>query len=343
MIKQLPVVSSYTPPMIKHLVIAGGAHMGFSYYSAIKTLIQKQFLSMDNIQTIYTTSVGSCVAIFLLLQYDWDTIDKYLIDRPWNKVFKFDFPTLVQSITKGGVYDISSIQELFTPMLLGKDLSIDITLQEFYDYSKTELHFISTKFQDLGVCDISYKTHPEWKLVEAVYATSCLPLLFVPFETPTGDMYIDGAINMNYPINRCIEDGHDPTELLGISYHFRKKEFQGLTSFTERVDVPVQEKTTFKLFYFIMDLFFKLWYRIKIPMSNDSVNAPHQLNIMYHADPKNDMIQALKSREKRISLMDVGIHSANVFIDNKRQHYFTEQSETSDDSNNDIQNDITSS
>ena len=92
-----------------------------------------------------------------------------------------------------------------------------------------------------------------------------------------------------------------------------------------------------------MDLFFKLWYRIKIPMSNDSVNAPHQLNIMYHADPKNDMIQALKSREKRISLMDVGIHSANVFIDNKRQHYFTEQSETSDDSINDIQNDITSS
>ena len=92
-----------------------------------------------------------------------------------------------------------------------------------------------------------------------------------------------------------------------------------------------------------MYLFFKLWYRIKIPMSNDSVNAPHQLNIMYHADPKNDMIQALKSREKRISLMDVGIHSANVFIDNKRQHHFTEQSETSDDSNNDIQNDITSS
>ena len=235
------------------MVIAGGAHMGFSYYSALKTLIQKQFMSMDNIETIYTTSVGSCVAIFLLLQYDWETIDKYIIERPWNKVFKFDFPTLVQSITKGGIYDINSIRELFAPMLLGKDLSIDITLQEFYDYSNTELHFITTRFQDLGICDISHKTHPEWKLVEAVYATSCLPLLFVPFEKTVGDIYIDGAINMNYPINRCIEDGHDPTELLGVSYHFRKKEFQGVTSFTDRVEVNVQEKTTFKLFYFIME------------------------------------------------------------------------------------------
>jgi predicted acylesterase/phospholipase RssA len=332
MIPNLPAVSSYTPPMIKHLVIAGGAHMGFSYYSALKTLIQKQFMSMDNIETIYTTSVGSCVAIFLLLQYDWETIDKYIIERPWNKVFKFDFPTLVQSITKGGIYDINSIRELFAPMLLGKDLSIDITLQEFYDYSNTELHFITTRFQDLGICDISHKTHPEWKLVEAVYATSCLPLLFVPFEKTVGDIYIDGAINMNYPINRCIEDGHDPTELLGVSYHFRKKEFQGVTSFTDRVEVNVQEKTTFKLFYFIMDLFFKLWYRIKVPMSYDSVNAPHQLNIMYHADPKNDIIQSLKSREKRMSLMDVGIHSANVFMDNEQQ----KQSQSSEPVKDDI-------
>jgi len=332
MIPNLPAVSSYTPPMIKHLVIAGGAHMGFSYYSALKTLIQKQFMSMDNIETIYTTSVGSCVAIFLLLQYDWETIDKYIIERPWNKVFKFDFPTLVQSITKGGIYDINSIRELFAPMLLGKDLSIDITLQEFYDYSNTELHFITTRFQDLGICDISHKTHPEWKLVEAVYATSCLPLLFVPFEKTVGDIYIDGAINMNYPINRCIEDGHDPTELLGVSYHFRKKEFQGVTSFTDRIEVNVQEKTTFKLFYFIMDLFFKLWYRIKVPMSYDSVNAPHQLNIMYHADPKNDIIQSLKSREKRMSLMDVGIHSANVFMDNEQQ----KQSQSSEPVKDDI-------
>ena len=92
-------------PAIKHIVIAGGAHMGFSYYGALKTLIQKQFIQMANIETIYTTSVGSVVAIFLLLQYDWDIVDTYLVDRPWNKVFNLDFPTLVKSLSKGGVYD----------------------------------------------------------------------------------------------------------------------------------------------------------------------------------------------------------------------------------------------
>jgi predicted acylesterase/phospholipase RssA len=300
-------------PAIKHIVIAGGAHMGFSYYGALKTLIQKQFIQMANIETIYTTSVGSVVAIFLLLQYDWDIVDTYLVDRPWNKVFSFDFPTLVKSLSKGGVYDISSFRELFSPMLLGKDLSPEITLQEFYDYSNTELHFVSTSFANLEVCDISHKTHPDWQLIEAVYATSCLPVFFVPFEKNPGEIYIDGAINMNYPMNRCLEDGHIRDTVLGVSYHFDRP-MTSTPSFTDRVETKEKDKSTFQLFYFILDLFFKLWYRIKMPLTDESRTAPYQLDILYNADPKNDMLSALKNKDKRRDLIDIGVQSAEVFM-----------------------------
>ena len=294
-----------TIPVIKHLVIAGGAHMGFSYYGALKTLIQKQFIQMANIETIYTTSVGSIIAIFLLLQYDWDTVDTYLVDRPWNKVFSFDFPTLVKSLSKGGIYDISSFQESISPMLLGKDLSPEITLQEFYDYSNTELHFVSTRFANLGLCDISYKTHPDWKLLEAVYATSCLPVFFVPFEKSPGEIYIDGAINMNYPMNRCLEDGHSSDTVLGVSYHFEK---------SMSIDAVNKDKSTFQLFYFILDLFFKLWYRIKMPLTKDSFTAPYQLDILYNGCPQIEVMSVLKSSNKRKELIDVGVHSAEFFL-----------------------------
>jgi predicted acylesterase/phospholipase RssA len=297
-----------TVPVIKHLVIAGGAHMGFSYYGALKTLIQKQFIQMANIETIYTTSVGSIIAIFLLLQYEWDTVDTYLIDRPWNKVFSFDFPTLVKSLSKGGIYDISSFQESISPMLLGKDLSPEITLQEFYDYSNTELHFVSTSFANLGLCDISYKTHPDWKLLEAVYATSCLPVIFVPFEKSPGEIYIDGAINMNYPMNRCLEDGHSSDTVLGVSYHFEKAMSTGTPKLADAVN------PTFQLFYFILDLFFKLWYRIKMPLTKDSFTAPYQLDILYNGCPQIEVMSVLKSSNKRKELIDVGVHSADFFL-----------------------------
>ena len=298
-------------PVIKHLVIAGGAHMGLSYYGSLKTLIQKQFIQMANIETIYTTSVGSIIAIFLLLQYDWDTVDTFLVDRPWNKVFSLDFPTLVKSLSKGGIYDISSLQESISPMLLGKDLSPEITLQEFYDYSNTELHFISTRFANLSVCDISYKTHPDWKLLEAVYATSCLPVFFVPFEKSPGEIYIDGAINMNYPMNRCLEDGHSSDTVLGVSYYFEKSMSTGTSTFTDAVN---KDKSTFQLFYVILDLFFKLWYRIKMPLTKDSFTAPYQLDILYDGCPPLEVMSVLKSSNKRKELIDVGVHSAEIFL-----------------------------
>jgi predicted acylesterase/phospholipase RssA len=295
-------------PIIKHLVIAGGAHLGFSYYGALKTLVQKDIICLSNIESIYTTSVGSIVAVIFLLKYDWNIIDKYLIDRPWAKLFKIDFTTIFNSLARGGLYDVSTMQDVISPLLLGKDISIDVTLKEFYEYSNVELHFISTKFQNLDLCDISHITHPEWRLVDAIYATSCLPIIFIPFETKDGDIYIDGAINMNYAIDQSLNDGRSKDNLLGINYNH-----------IEDSTVPINkhgEKNSFRLLFFLLDLLLKLLCRIKVPLSEDSLSIIYQVHIEYQMNNTNDeILQAIKSKDTRKQLIDIGILSATNFID----------------------------
>ena len=47
----------------------------------------RKLWKLEDIETIYGTSVGSIIAVILALDYDWDTLDDYLIKRPWNNVF----------------------------------------------------------------------------------------------------------------------------------------------------------------------------------------------------------------------------------------------------------------
>ena len=74
-------------PTIKHLVISSGGPAGFTMYGALRYLNKEGVWNINNIKSMYGTSVGSVIAIFLALNYDWDTIDNFLLKRPWSKIY----------------------------------------------------------------------------------------------------------------------------------------------------------------------------------------------------------------------------------------------------------------
>ena len=74
--------------MIKHIVINGGGPTAFLSYGAIRHLSVNNFISMDNVKSIYATSSGAIVAALVSLKYDWHVLDDYIIKRPWNDVFQ---------------------------------------------------------------------------------------------------------------------------------------------------------------------------------------------------------------------------------------------------------------
>lgn len=202
---------------IKHIVCSGGGLAGFAFYGAIQECHRQQLWQLENIETIYGTSVGTILAVILALNYDWDTLDDYLIKRPWQQVFSFNLYSILESIQRRGIFDIEIIMDIFLPLFNGKDISIDITLQEYYDLTNIEIHMFATNVNAFKLTDISHKSHPDWKVIEAVYSSCSVPVIFAPFFKEN-ECYCDGAVFTNYPIHQCIDNGANPDEIIGIGY-----------------------------------------------------------------------------------------------------------------------------
>ena len=92
---------------------------------------------------------------------------------------------------------------------------MDINLEDFYKFSKIELHLFSFEINEYKIQDISYLTHPKLSLMTAVQMTCAIPILITPvcFDDKC---YIDGGMACNYPLNHCIESGKLPDEILAF-------------------------------------------------------------------------------------------------------------------------------
>jgi predicted acylesterase/phospholipase RssA len=201
--------------MIKHLVISGGGPIMVQVLGAIQHLEKEDFVNMKNIESIYGTSAGAIVGILICLKFDWETINDYIIKRPWHDVFPIKVQNIFDAYTKKGIFDIKTIEKCFKPLFDAKDISLDITLEDFYKLTNIELHLFAFEINDYIVCDISYLTQPKLPLITAVHMTCALPILVTPVCIDD-KCYIDGGMASNYPLEYCIKSGKNSDEILGF-------------------------------------------------------------------------------------------------------------------------------
>lgn len=204
---------------IKHLVLSGGGPSMIQTISAFQYLSENNFVDFKNIETIYGTSAGVIVGIMLCLKFEKETINDYLIKRPWYDLFSIKIQNIFDAYTKKGIFDSTTIEKFFKPLFDAKDISIDITLEDFYKYSNIELHFITFDINNFQLEDISYLNHPSLSLITAVQMSCGLPVLISPICL-NDKCYVDGGIICNYPIQFCIESGKKENEILGFKNIF---------------------------------------------------------------------------------------------------------------------------
>jgi len=281
--------------MIKHLVLSGGGIWGLSCYGALRESEKCNFWKINNIKSIYSTSVGSMIAVILSLKYDWETIDDFLIKRPWSQVFQFNLYSLLSSVDKRGIFEKKCIYDTFDSLFKGKDISLDVTMKEFYNITNIDLHCFSTEIngKKFTKVDFSHSTHPDWKLLDVVYCSSCLPILFSP-HLDEDKCYIDGAITNNYPLQHCLDTVENHDEIFGI-----KK-------------MPFERKNTINLKSSLFD--FLLYFVSKIVTvieknQTDSTIIQNQLEIMADSTNLYDVYSATSSIDERIKLIKYGADS----------------------------------
>jgi len=189
---------------IKHIVLSGGGPVGIVQYGILKRLSLENIIKYENIQSIYATSIGGFVALVYLLNFEWSWIDDFFVKRPWENLINFTSYDYINIFYTKGLLNSDFILDAIKPLLLAKDLSLNITLKELFEFSNIDLHLFTTNVNDFKKVDINYKTYPDIKVFEALTMTCAIPVLITPIFYKE-NYYLDGCIFVNTPFYECLK------------------------------------------------------------------------------------------------------------------------------------------
>jgi predicted acylesterase/phospholipase RssA len=270
----------------------------FQYLSVIQHLNENNILDLNKIESIYGTSAGSIVGIMLSLKYDWETLNDYMIMRPWHELFHIKISDIFEAYKNRGIFSKKVFEKAFKPLLDAKDLSLNITLKEFYEYSKVELHFFSFETNHFNTEDISYLTHPEISLIDAVMMSSALPILITPVIIDN-KCYMDGGVAANYPLKYCIDSGKTEDEILGLTNQYDEQQKNHVDSTSNLLD-------------FILCFFFKMFNSLASNIINPKIKYEIACNVKHIS--LNYLTSTISSMEARKELYQKGAETAQEFV-----------------------------
>ena len=287
---------------IKHLVISGGGPTLFRTLGALQHLQEAAFWKLEDIESMYGTSAGAIVAVILCLRYEWDTLNTYFLDRPWHEAFPINASTIFDAFTKKGIFDRIFLEKAFKPLFNAKDISMEITMQEFYEYSKIEIHIYSFELHEFKPVDISYKTHPDLPLLTALQMTSAIPIVFAP-KCMDGKCYLDGGISVNYPLNSCIDAGNNKDEILGF-----KNKYEDVNETEEAYNIDADST----MLDYISTFLHKLIFNMNTEHHQQAI--PHEVAYNTKYLSLSYLQSVLSSRDIRCELMASGKAAAESFL-----------------------------
>jgi predicted acylesterase/phospholipase RssA len=286
---------------IKHLVISGGGPSGLLSYGVASHLAKKGFWKLADIKSMYGCSIGAYIGFLLSLGYDWDWLDDYFIKRPWEKLVAASTTRLTEIYEKKCLLNEHFYTDAIRPLLRAKDLNDNITLAEFYEYTKIDLHMYAANINavKLEKIDISHKTHPDLSIIQALRMTMAVPIIFEPIFIDEG-CFIDGGVLNNFPLNDCIEQQKCDTD-----------EILALKNIWQDVKQQINEKSS--MFDFLLLLIKKAV--ASIDTDSDQPDIKYTVRcLMEDLESFDKWAEALNSSEKRKKIIEKGHSQADLFL-----------------------------
>ena len=287
--------------VIKHIVISGGGPTGLLSYGVAKHLAQQGFWSHDNIETIYGTSIGALIGAMLCLKHEWTTLDDYIIKRPWEKVVVNSLE-MFELFSCKGMAKPKLLDDIMQPLLESKDLTLGVTLSEFYEYSRISLNMFTVDLNTFKKVQLSHTTHPDLPLMDAIKMSSCMPMLFQPIIRD-GCCYIDGGIMVNYPLTECLEDTQCQTE-----------EVLGMRNVWNNPNESIGDQSSIVDYLRFINLQLVRWVNLRI----FNTTPPGVIEVVCHVKPDitpAEWLSIMSDASQRLAWIEDGIAFAKAFLE----------------------------
>lgn len=307
-----PSITDISSQPFTHLVLSGGAYLGFAELGALSAL--SDTIDPTQMKTYDATSIGCIFSVLFALGCSTQDVMEYFLERPWEQVIHELYPnisidTVSRVIEQGGIFD-----KEFTRIVMHPFLSIhfpehvashfeNLTLQEVYEYTGKEIYMYAVRLPCdstmLELASISHYTHPDMPLLTALQMTTAVPILFEPVEYK-GDTYIDGGLLSNYPIQQCVERGVDVDSIFSIYLK----------------TLPTDSTPSkYKLFEFQYGLLYRMVYRLR--GLHENVSVPNELIVLCEHMSLDEIWTQIRSKEARRKMMDIGERSALLYKEYK--------------------------
>lgn len=225
----------------KNLVLEGGGIRGLAYPGALQVLEEKGIIK--NIERVAGTSAGSIIALMIGLGYnshDIDSIFKSLKIQQFNDG-KNIFGKIRRLKKEYGIFKGDKFEKWLSVLVKNKTGNPNTTFLNLH-----QLHDANNNFKDVYCTGtnitkqqlqiFSWQHTPYMKLKTAIHISGSIPVYFKPVaidsewnEVPiknnktTFDLYVDGGMINNYPINMfdtCL-GGNNPFDCENINYNYQ--------------------------------------------------------------------------------------------------------------------------
>ena len=197
------------------LVVAGGAIKSLSAIVSIAYLEEVNLV--QNLKHFVGTSAGSIICLFLVLGYSAQEIVKFL-----NENIAKD------EIANVNIEDIFGIIDNYG-LNLGRNLEIFLSNIIYEKIKVKDVSFLDLAKhtgKDFVVCVAnlskekeefwSVDTVPNMSVLKAIRTSCSLPLLFTPIKH-NGDLYLDGGLYNNFPIDYFTKSISNIKDIIGIN------------------------------------------------------------------------------------------------------------------------------
>ena len=282
---------------LKHLIISGGGPSLFLSLGVISSLFKEKIIHFHQLESIYGTSAGAAMALMLALNFDIDTIYDYLIKRPWQDLFKITPENLMSLFNNKGLFKNDLIKKIFKPLFEAKSVPLDITMEDFYQLSKIDLHFFGFDLSKFDIVDLSHESYPNLPILDGIQMSCAVPLMIAPFFYENMCV-IDGGIHTNYPLQPFLKKYNNMEDVIGI-----KNVYNDLES--------VVESST--LLDFVLNIINKL-----VRVYNHDKKSPeikHEISFNISQMSMNSITEAVYKQSVREELYNKGISTALSFIE----------------------------
>lgn len=210
--------------MPQNLVFSGGGINCLCYIGVLKYI--EQYDLKKDVKRVIGSSGASLFLLAFVLNYSYQDIEQIIIGLNLDKIKDITTDNIFEFFNNYGFDTGKKLEQLIKILIKKKVNDEDITFQKLYD-------LIPIEFTITGMClnkketeYFNYKLTPDMPVYLAIRISCSIPLIYnsVIYKN---NMYLDGGLLDNYPINFfendientlgfCVTNEEKPTEIEGI-------------------------------------------------------------------------------------------------------------------------------